>query len=101
MYLQNTLCPLCERLSGSQFHILQCQVLKDIRPMEENIEYNHIYGTTQQQEQLVKVYEIYLGVRDELLEDPSQQSIPGLYTGPQQKQARTKRTQTSRGNRGI
>ena len=95
MYLQNTLCPLCERFSDSQLHILQCLVLKDIRPMVENVEYNHIYGTTQQQEQLVKVYEIYLGIRDELLDDPSQQSLPGLYTGPQQRQARTKRTQTS------
>ena len=93
MYLQNTLCPLCERFSDSQLHILQCLVLKDIRPMVENVEYNHIYGTTQQQEQLVKVYEIYLGIRDELLDDPSQQSLPGLYTGPQQRQARTERNQ--------
>ena len=69
--------------------------------MVENVEYNHIYGTTQQQEQLVKVYEIYLGIRDELLDDPSQQSLPGLYTGPQQRQARTERTQTSGGNSGI
>ena len=82
MYLQITLSPLCERFSDSPLHTLQFQVLKDIRPMEEHVEYNHIYGTTQTQEQLVKVYDIYLGIMDELLDDQSQQSLPGFYTGP-------------------
>ena len=72
MYLENTLCPICERFSDSQYHTLKCQVPLHIRPLEEDVDYNPIYGTTQQQEQLVKVYKIYLGLRDELLDDISQ-----------------------------
>ena len=101
MYLENTLCPICERFSDSQYHTLRCQVLLDIRPLEEDVNYDHIYGTTQQQEQLVKVYEIYLGLRDELLDDASQQSLPGLHTGPQRQPARAQRTRTSCSNSGI
>ena len=63
-YLQTTLCPLCERFSDKQLHVLHCQVHKDIRPIVENVDYNHIYGTTQQQEELVQVYEIYLGIHN-------------------------------------
>ena len=71
MYLENTLCPLCERFSDTQNYILHCKVLQDIRPLEEQVEYTHSYGTINQQEELVKVIEIYLGLRDELLDDPS------------------------------
>ena len=88
MYSQNSLCPICERFSDSQDHILQCKVLQDICPLEEQVEYNSIYCTTHEQEELVKVYEKYLGLRDELLEDTAQQSLPGLYTGPQRQPKR-------------
>ena len=100
-YSQNSLCPICERFSDSQDHILQCKVLQDICPLEEQVEYNSIYGTTHEQEELVKVYEKYLSLRDELLEDTAQQSLPGLYTGPQRQQARTTSTRTSCSSSGI
>ena len=86
---------MCERFSDSQLHTLQCQVLKHIRPIEGDVEYNHIYGTTQQQEQLVKV------IREELLDDQSHHSLLGLYTGPHQRQARIERTRTSCGDSGL
>ena len=69
--------------------------------MKDQFDYNYIHGTTQQQEYIAKVYEIYLGIRYELLGETAQQSLPGLYTGPQQRQTRTKRTGTSCGNSGI
>ena len=101
MYLENTLCPICERFSDSQYHLLKCKVLLDIRPLEEDVDYKHIYGTTQQQELLIRVYESYLGLRDELLDDISLQSLPWLHTGPLQQLARTQRTRTSCSNSGI
>ena len=101
MYLETTLCPICERFSDNQYHTLRCQVLLDIRPLEEDVHYDDIYGTTQQQEQLVKVYEIYLGLRDELLDDASQQSLPGLHTGPRRQLTRAERTRISCSNSGI
>ena len=32
---------------------LQCQVVADIQPFKEDVEYSQIYGTTEQQHQLV------------------------------------------------
>ena len=100
MFPQNTLC-LCERFSDTQQHLLHCKVLQDICPMKEQVYYNYIYGTTQQQEDIAKVFELYLGIRDELLGDTGQQSLPGIYTGPQRGQARTQRTSTCTSTSGI
>ena len=90
MYSDNTLCPVCERSSDNQEHVIKCQVLQDIQPLKEDVEYSQIYGTTEQQHQVVKTYETYIGLRDELLvETDPHPSLPGLYTGPQRPQART------------
>ena len=48
-----------------------------------------------------QVYDIYLGIRDELPGETDQQNLPGLYTGPQQQQARTERTSTCNSISGI
>ena len=49
-----------------------------------------IYGTTEQQHKLIQQYNIYLGIRDELLDETDPHpSLPGLYTGPHQPQVRT------------
>ena len=89
LYSQNTLCPICERSIDTQSHILDCQVLQDILPLTENVLYTDIYGTTQSQIKLVRVYEQYITLRDEILEatDP-QVSLPVLYTGLKRHQAR-------------
>ena len=45
-------------------------------------------GTAHQQTDFIKIYEKYLKLRDELLEDTSEDSsLPGLYTGPVHPQA--------------
>ena len=75
------MCPICERFGDTQQHLILCKVLQDIRPMKEQVHYNYIHGTTQEQE--------------------DQQSLPGLYNGPQQRQTRTKRTSTCNRNSGI
>ena len=88
MYSNNTLCPLCERTEDTQSHLLSCKVLQDILPMTENTEYSHMNGTAHQQTDFIKIYEKYLKLRDELLEDTSEDSsLPGLYTGPVHPQA--------------
>ena len=90
MYSENTLSPVCQRSIDNQQHLIQCQVLQDIQPLEEDVEYAQIYGTTEQQYQVVKAFEKYLGIRDELLgENDPHPSLPGLYTGPQRPMART------------
>ena len=40
MYLENTLCPLCERCSDSQNRTLKYKVLLDIWPLDEQVDYN-------------------------------------------------------------
>ena len=89
LYSQNTLCPVCERSIDTQSHVLKCQVLQNILPLTENISYSDIYGTTQSQIELVRVYEQYLVLRDKILEDTEDQvSLPVLYAGPKRHQAR-------------
>ena len=40
-------------------------------------------GTPDQQTEFIKIYEQYLIIRDQLLEESSEDtSLPGLYTGP-------------------
>ena len=95
LYSQNTLCPICERSIDTQSHILDCQVLQDILPLTENVSYTDIYGTTQSQIKLVRIYEQYIMLRDEILEDTDPQvSLPVLYTGPKRHQARRPQAQS-------
>ena len=92
MHKDNTLCPICERFSDSQEHLLQCQVLQNIYSIAPEIKYSHIYGTIEQQKSITEAYETYLSMRDDILGDTySSTSLPGLYTGPQRHQARTDR----------
>ena len=36
MHKDNTLCQICKRFSDSKEHIIYCQVLQDILPLENN-----------------------------------------------------------------
>ena len=69
MHKDNTLCPICERFSDSQEHLIQCQVLQDICLIGQKIIYNHIYGTIQEQKSIAEVYETYLSMTDNILGD--------------------------------
>ena len=80
MIPENTLCLIYERFSDHQYHILHCKVVQDIRPLEEEVQYYHIYCTTTEEEKLVKVYKIYLCLGYETFGEPSLQSLPWLYT---------------------
>ena len=87
---ENSLCPICERKIDTQSHILSCEVIPSIKPkLNNNVQYEHIYGSLEQQIQLVKEYEKYIDLRQTLLEDEdySQDSLPGQDTGPELPQA--------------
>ena len=100
MHKDNTLCPICERVSDSQEHLIECQVLQNICPKDNEINYNYIRGTIEEQKSIAKVYENYLSLRDEILGDSyTSTSLPGLYMGPQQHLARSKST-TARSSTG-
>ena len=97
MYSGDILCPICERSRDTQQHVLQCKVLQDILPMKSHIKYDHLNGTILEQKEFVDLYEKYLEIRDEIIDNKdSQHSLPGRYTGPLHPQARTKRTQARR-----
>ena len=88
LYSHNTLCPVCERSIDTQEHTIQCQVLLDILPLTQDISFDDLQGPTQSQIEFVRVYEQYLTLRDEILEDTdTQPSLPVLYTGPKRHQA--------------
>ena len=94
MGTENTLCPLCERKSDTQCHVLNCQIILSIRPRNNtHIKYEHINGSLEQQIDLVVEYETYLELQDELLEgnDSNQTSLPGQHTGPTLPQAAARR----------
>ena len=88
---ENDLCPLCERCQDTQPHISQCQVIQDMLPPHTSVQYSDLFGNIEQQKRFIDIFEKYLNIRDELLEDDpaSQSSLPGLYTGPQLPHART------------
>ena len=89
LYSHNTLCPICERSIDTQEHLIQCKVLLDILPLTENISYSDLQGSTQRQVEFVRIYEQYLTLRDEILEDTaSEVCLPVLHTGPKRHQAR-------------
>ena len=54
MHKGNTLCPICERFSDSQEHLLQCQVLQNIYSIAPEIKYSHKYGTIEQQKSILR-----------------------------------------------
>ena len=60
-----------------------------IKPkLNNNIQYEHINGSLDQQIQLVQEYEKYMDLRQTLLEDEDpQSSLPGLDAGPELPQA--------------
>ena len=76
------LCPLCEAHEDSQENLLVCKVLQNILP-NNHIQYAHMRGTDEQQTKFLQVYEKYLHIRDELLDNSGLgSSLPGLYSGP-------------------
>ena len=87
MFSENSLCPICERTQDTQEHLPLCPVLQSILPIKKHIEYNHIFGSVEQQSSYVKVYKLYLELRDELMDSKDSSSLPGLYSGPVRPQA--------------
>ena len=78
MFKGNLKCDLCAIYVDSQEHLLQCQVLRQhINWNHEEIKYDHIYGSLQQQIEVTKLIHSLLEVRDRLLEEGG--SLPGLH----------------------
>ena len=71
------MCELCGTNVDNQEHLLQCQVLgQHMRWNHEEIKYDHIYGSLQQQIEVTKLISSLLGVRDRLQEEVT--SLLGL-----------------------
>ena len=102
MYSDNTLCPICERSIDSQNHLIQCKVLQDIIPLPNEVHFRDIEGSIDQQKAFIEVYEQYLALREELLEESeTPSSLPGLYTGPLLPKAGSKGDKARKGNGDI
>ena len=87
---ENSLCPMCERHTDSQSHVLNCPVVVNIKPkLNEHILYEHVNGTLEEQIMFVREYEKYLELRDTLLEEDEeyQVGLPGPHAGPMHPQA--------------
>ena len=87
---ENSLCPMCERHTDSQSHVLNCPVMLNIKPkLNEHILYDHVNVTLEEQILLVREYEKYLELRDTLLEEDEeyQVGLPGPHAGPLHPQA--------------
>ena len=102
MYSDNTLCPICEQSIDSQNHVVQCKVLQDIIPLTNQVNLSDIEESLEQQKGFIQIYEKYLALRDELLEESQlHSSLPGLYTGPLLPMAGSKGATARRGNGDI
>ena len=67
IYLENSLCPLCERNIDSRQHIALCQVLPNCLSEERVINYSDLTGNINQQHDFISSYKKLLEIRDELL----------------------------------
>ena len=57
-------------------------MLQNILPLNNHVEYGHMRGMDEQQTMFLQVYEKYLRICDELLDNSGLgSSLPGLYSG--------------------
>ena len=72
-------CDLCNVEIDTQNHILECHVLKQhIKWNHEDIQYNHIYGTLQQQIKVTILLSSLLEVQDRFLEEETVEWNPSF-----------------------
>ena len=63
------MCDLCKKEVDKQEHILECHILKEhIKWNHENIKYDHIYGSLEQQIDVTILIYNLLDVREKLLD---------------------------------
>ena len=65
MYSDNTFCPVCQRCTDTQNHLIQCKVLQDIIPLPNEVHFSDMEGTLEQEMALIQTNEKYLALRDE------------------------------------
>ena len=88
MYKGDQNCPLCENETDTQEHALQCHIVMKHMSTEDKIrmrkvEYNHLFGTTEEQAKLATVYESILSIRERLLEEsPQEPADQGIILDP-------------------
>ena len=83
MYFGDLFCRLCNLSIDSQRHVMLCPVLKEHFTWNQDIEYEFIHGTLEQQTEVIKIYSSLMEVRERLLADkagairaPTGASIP-------------------------
>ena len=81
MYFGDVQCRLCYLAIDSQDHTMQCSVLKQHVDWNKDIKYEDIYGSLEQQVEVVKVISSLLEVRERLLEVENHPEERGTPTG--------------------
>ena len=100
MYGGETMCPLCHEEPDTQEHIMTCHKILEKEPELRNKNYqpNDIFGKVNDQKKIVLAYIKALKVRDSMISNENEHSLPGLHnTGP--KLTRTNRTRGAMENR--
>lgn len=69
MYFGDLQCRLCYLTIDCQSHVMLCTVLKEHYTWNPDIKYEFIYGTLEQQIEVIQVYSTLMEVRERLLGD--------------------------------
>ena len=80
-YTDDNMCPLCDKFEDTQKHCMECEKLGTVKSkFSEHIQYSHINGNVEQQQEVAALYVALLEAREGILQDSS---LPGTFnTGP-------------------
>ena len=85
-YKENMWCRTCHLFSETQEHILHCSVIRDkVKHLNidfNSVTYNMIFGSMDNQEKLVKIYQIIVQARNDILKPKPNESSPSPSGGP-------------------
>ena len=85
-YKENMWCRTCHLFSETQEHILHCSIIRDkVKHLSidfNSVSYNMIFGSMDNQEKLIKIYQIMVQARNDILNPKPSQSSPSPSGGP-------------------
>ena len=85
-YKENMWCRTCHLFSETQEHILHCSIVRDkVKHLSidfSSVSYNMIFGSMDCQEKLIKIYQIMVQARNDILNPKQSESSPSPSGGP-------------------
>ena len=87
-YSSDTSCPCqYEKEHDTQQHVLNCKELikhisTDHKKTNNTVQYNHIYGTPEEQISVAKLFQVMMTTRERLLEEYLEPASQGNNSGP-------------------